>query len=202
MINGFRPCRPCSVSQCPPSALPHRPAHRQRRRTPLRQLATVALLLGTLTTGLMAGLFAAFSYAIMPGLHRGDHRTFVAAMQQINRAILNPWFMSCFMGAIVALGAATALHWSGDRRVALPFVIASLALYLLVFLVTVAVNVPLNEQLDAAELPAGGDGAGLAAVRERFESSWVFWNLVRAVACIASFGCSAWALVLHGRAGT
>jgi uncharacterized membrane protein len=49
------------------------------------------LVAGTVTTGLMAGLFAAFSYAVMPGLARTDDATFVRSMQRINVAILNPF---------------------------------------------------------------------------------------------------------------
>lgn len=37
------------------------------------------------------------------------------------------------------------------------------------------------------------------AVRERFEVTWVRWNLVRAVVSTAAFGCPAWALALYGQ---
>lgn len=37
------------------------------------------------------------------------------------------------------------------------------------------------------------------AVRERFEATWVRWNLVRAVVSTAAFGCPAWALALYGQ---
>ena len=59
------------------------------------------------------------------------------------------------------------------------------------------VNVPLNNQLNAAGAP--DRIADLAAVRERFEATWVRWNVVRTVASTAAFGCLTWALVLHGR---
>jgi len=39
----------------------------------------------------------------------------------------------------------------------------------------------------------------LAAVRERFEATWVRWNIARAVASTAALGCLSWALVLYGR---
>ncbi|WP_373564207.1 MULTISPECIES: hypothetical protein [unclassified Streptomyces] len=53
-----------------------------------------ALFLAVLATGLMAGLFAAFAYAVMPGLGRSGDRTFVEAMRNINKTILNGWFLS------------------------------------------------------------------------------------------------------------
>ena len=47
--------------------------------------ATAALVAATITNGLMAGLFAAYSYAVMPGLGRTGDATFVEAMQQTQR---------------------------------------------------------------------------------------------------------------------
>lgn len=158
-------------------------------------LTALALLTGTVTTGLVAGLFAGFAYAVMPGLGQGDDRTFTAAMRQINRAILNGWFLSCFLGTPVVLGLAVVLLWTGEDRSALPPAAAGLALYLVAFAVTAAGNVPLNERMDA---DGGGGEDGDAAARERFESSWNRWNTVRAVACTAALACLAWALVVYG----
>ena len=63
--------------------------------------ASGSLLAATVTTGLMAGLFAAFSYAVMPGLGRAGDAAFVEGMQKINVAILNGWFGICFGGAVL-----------------------------------------------------------------------------------------------------
>src|SRR6186713_801850 len=65
--------------------------------------ATTTLVAATITNGLMAGLFAAYSYAVMPGLGRTDDRTFVEAMQQTNAAILNGWFGICFGAAVLVI---------------------------------------------------------------------------------------------------
>lgn len=151
-----------------------------------------ALVAGTVTTGMMAGLFGAFSYAVMPGLARTDDATFVQAMQRINVAILNGWFGTCFGGALVLTAlAAVLLRGRPEQR----WVLAGLVLYVVVLVVTFAVNVPLNDRLAAA----GGTGA--AAAREAFETVWVRWNVVRAGASLAAFGCLSWALVELGRSG-
>ena len=73
-------------------------------------LREAVLVAATLTTGLMAGVFGIYSNAIMPGLRRTDDRTFVAAFQSIDRAIINPALMATFLGALVltAVAAATA----------------------------------------------------------------------------------------------
>ena len=153
--------------------------------------ATAALAGAVVTNGLMAGLFAAYSYAVMPGLGRTDDRTFVAAMQQTNAAILNGWFGVCFGGAVLLAAVAAVLH---RGRPGLGWIMAGLVLYVAVLGVTFAVNVPLNDALAAA-----GD-VDPAGARARFEGLWVRWNVVRAVLSTAAFGCLTWALVATGGA--
>jgi uncharacterized membrane protein len=162
----------------------------------MKTLQQTTLLLTALATGLMAGLFAAFAYSVMPGLARSSDRTFVETMQNINKAILNPVFMLPFMTAIPLLALAVTLAWRGHGRPALPWLVAALVLYLLAFVVTSGLNVPLNDQLAKAGSP--DHIKNLAAVREDFEDSWVAWNVVRALLHTAAFGCLLWALVLFG----
>ncbi|MEX0682877.1 MAG: DUF1772 domain-containing protein [Dehalococcoidia bacterium] len=83
----------------------------------------------------------------MPGLRRTDDRTFVGAFQKIDGAIINPLFMSTFFGALVLTGAASALHVSEDVRPVLPWTAAAFGMYLAVVIITLAVNVPLNDQI-------------------------------------------------------
>jgi len=154
----------------------------------------VALVAATITTGLIAGLFFAFACAVMPALGRSSDRTFVEAMQKINVAILNGWFMLCFLGSLFLGILAVVLHLRRDGRSALPWIIAGLVLYVVVLAITGGVNVPLNNQLDKAG-PVDRI-ADLSAVRVAFESKWVTWNLARTVANTAAFGCLSWALVV------
>jgi uncharacterized membrane protein len=169
--------------------------------TMLDLLRGVTLIAATMTMGLMAGVFGLYAHTIMPGLGRANDRTFVGAFQSIDKAIINPLFMATFLGALVLTGLAVALHLGEDGRPVLPFAVAALVLYLAIFVVTLAVNVPLNDGLKAAGDP--DRIADLAAVRERFdEARWVRWNIARAVASTAAFGCLAWALVLYGRIPT
>jgi uncharacterized membrane protein len=159
----------------------------------------VALVAATITMGLITGAFALYAHTIMPGLGKTDDRTFVGAFQSMDRAIINPWFMVFgFVGALVFTGLAGALHLSADVRSVLPWIAVAFALYLVVFVITIAVNVPLNDALKAAGAP--DRITDLAAVREQFnEAKWVAWNLVRTAASTAAFGCLTWALVQYGR---
>jgi uncharacterized membrane protein len=160
----------------------------------------LSLIAATMSMGLMAGVFGLYAHTVMPGLGRTDDRTFVGAFQAIDRAIINPWFLAGgFVGALVFTALAAVLHVPADRRSVLPWIAVALILYLVVFVITIGVNVPLNDAIKAAGDP--DRIADLAMVRERFdEARWVRWNNVRTVASTAAFGCLAWALVLFGRA--
>jgi uncharacterized membrane protein len=162
---------------------------------------TTALIVATLAMGLMAGVFGLYSIAIMPGLERTNDRTFVGAFQEIDTAIINPLFLLTFFGALVVTGLSAGLHLGKDFRSVLPWIVVALVLYLAVVVATVAVNVPLNDDIKAAGDP--DRLADLAGVREQFnEARWVGWNHFRTVATIAAFGCLTWALVLFGRVGS
>ena len=90
------------------------------------------------------------------------------------------------------------LYLRDDGRSVLPWIVAAFALYLVVVVITMAVHVPLNDDIKAAGNPERI--ADLAAVRDAFhETRWVAWNIVRAQATTVAFGCLTWALVLHGR---
>jgi uncharacterized membrane protein len=155
-------------------------------------LRTVSLLAATLTMGLVTGAFALYAHAIMPGLKTTDDRTFVAAFQAIDRAIINPWFMlTGFLGALVFTGGAALLHLGRDP---LLWIVVALVAYIVVFAITAAVNVPLNDALKAA------GSADPASAREAFdEARWAAWNLVRVVLSVGAFVALCWALVVHDR---
>lgn len=156
------------------------------------------LLLATVATGLIAGVFGLYAHTLMRGLRRTTDRTFVEAFQAIDRAIINPVFIPTFMVALVATGLAVLLHLGDEHRSVLPWVAVAFGLYLLAFVVTVVVHVPLNDTIKAAGGPS--QLPDVTAVREEFhEDRWAAWNILRAIVTTVAFGCLAWTLVLHGR---
>ncbi|GIJ45232.1 membrane protein [Virgisporangium aliadipatigenens] len=158
-------------------------------------LRVTALIAATMTTGLTAGVFGLYQHTVMTGLGRTDDRTFVGGFQALDRAIINPWFMFSFLGALAFTIAAAFLN---PGRQLLPWILAALALYAIVFVITMAVNVPMNDALKAAGDP--DSIADLAQVRRAFdEARWTAWNLVRTLATTAAFGCLCWALVMRGQ---
>ncbi|GAA2349455.1 DUF1772 domain-containing protein [Dactylosporangium salmoneum] len=151
-------------------------------------LAATALLVG-----LSAGVFFAYSTSVMLALRKVEDRTFIDVMQKINTAILNGWFLTAYVGALLLAVAAVLLHLAPGHRAPLPWLLATLVLYGIVFVVTAALNVPMNDTLDAAG-PAAAI-ADPAAVRQAFEGPWVGWNTVRTVASAGSLLTLAIALI-------
>ena len=168
-----------------------------RRFTWRMTVRTVTLFAAALVSGLSAGLFYSYACSVMPGLGRSSDRTFVEGMQGINVAIINPVFMVTFLGTAVLTGLAVLLYLPASVRGVLPWIIAGLVLYLATLVITFAVNIPLNNQLMAAGEP--DRIADLAAVRLKFETTWVRWNIVRALTSTAAFACLAWALLAQSR---
>ncbi|WP_280402017.1 DUF1772 domain-containing protein [Nocardia carnea] len=159
--------------------------------------ATV-LVAATVTTGLMAGVFGIYSLAVMPGLRTTGDRTFIGSFQAIDRAIMNPLFLATFLGALILSVAAALLQLGGGRGSVLGWTAAAALLYLVAVVVTIVVNVPLNDALKAAGDPA--EMADPAAVRAAFdEARWVAWNHVRVVTSGLAFISLTWALVQWGR---
>ncbi len=132
-----------------------------------------------LTTGLVAGLFAGFGYAVMPGLRRAGDTAVVQAMRGVNAANLNPVFAVLFGGSLLLGIAATVA--SRDTG-AFGWAVAGLAGYALTLAITIGRNVPLNEALER-----GGElGTPDAELRAAFERPWTRWNLVRTLTNVAS----------------
>ncbi|WP_239151441.1 anthrone oxygenase family protein [Virgisporangium aurantiacum] len=164
-------------------------------------MQTISLIAATMTTGLIAGVFGLYAHTIMRGLGNTDDRTFVGAFQAIDRAIINPLFMLTFFGALLLSGVAAASHLRGDARRAAPWILVAGVLYFATVVITMTINVPLNDAIKAAGDP--DRIVDLAAVRADFhETRWIAWNVVRTVATTVAFGCLAWSLVLHGQVRT
>ena len=145
----------------------------------------VVIVLAALANGLQAGTYYTWASGVMPGLARTDDRTFVHAMQEMNVAIVNPVFLSSFLGAPVLAVLALVLA-EGDAR---PWAIAAAVGAVATLVITIGGNVPLNNALDAARPVDEVSDHG--AVRAAFESRWVRLNAVRALTSTVALGCLA-----------
>jgi uncharacterized membrane protein len=162
----------------------------------MTSLSGGVLIAATLATGWEVGVFGHYAHTFMPALRRVDDRTFVAVFQAVDRAILNPWFLLAFLGAPLLCAASTLLAW-GDGGTLRIWLLAAFALLAAGWIITFAVNVPLNNAIKAAGDP--DRIADLAAVRRAFnEPRWSAWNLVRTLTTAAAFAILVVALGAHG----
>lgn len=145
----------------------------------------VLTILAALGSGLIAGVFFAFSTSVMNALGRIPPAAGMAAMQWINIVILNPLFLGTFLGtAAICLGLTVVSFLRWERGGV--FLLAGAALYLIgSLLVTMVFNVPMNNALAAASLD-DADSAGLWA---NYLTNWTFWNHVRTAASLGAAAC-------------
>ncbi len=134
-------------------------------------------------SGLIAGVFFAFSAFIMSAFSRIQQSDGIAAMQSINTIILGSLFMPVFLGtafaSLILVGFAV-LDWGGLGSTA---TVAAGVIYLVgMFVCTIAFNVPLNNALANTE-PTAADATELWT---RYLGEWTFWNHVRTVSSLVA----------------
>ena len=141
-------------------------------------LITAGTVAAAVGSALVAGLMLAFSTSVMPALRRRPDAEGIAVMQTINSVILNPLFGLVFGGTTaLCLALAVTAPFTTDVSHATLRGIGS-ALYLLgSFGVTMAVNVPMNNALDALS-PTSDEGA---AYWRTYLGRWTAWNHLRAL---------------------
>jgi uncharacterized membrane protein len=151
-------------------------------------LFEIILLAAALLCALTAGIVFAFAVVVMPGIRTLPDRDFLRAFAVMDRVIQRnePRFLVVWVGAVVTLVAAVVLGLGALGGVARMLLIGATAVYLLgVQAPTLAVNVPLNNRLQALDLD-DLDDAALRAARDAFEGRWNRWNAARTVfACIS-----------------
>jgi uncharacterized membrane protein len=146
------------------------------------------LFLTTIVMGLTAGIFYCWSVSVTPGLALLPDKEYITAFQSLNRAILNPMFLLCFMGLVLLLPLSAFTTWHKPLSAAFWLLCAASLIYIIgVMGVTMAGNVPMNDALDKFNTAAASP-SDLAAARAGFEARWNFLNNIRTVSCVLSFG--------------
>ena len=140
-------------------------------------------IIAALGCGLIAGTFFAFSSFVMKALGQLPAPNGMAAMQSINVVVINPVFLGVFIGTgVLCLVAiiASLLRWQGAGSA---WIVAGGILYIGgCFLITMLLNVPLNDALAKAG-PGSPEGAELWA---KYLDTWTMWNTVRTIASLAA----------------
>lgn len=156
------------------------------QETPMldRWIPTLAFF-AALGSGLIAGVFFAFSTFVMRALAKLPAPSGMSAMQSINVVVINPMFLGVFVGT-AGLGVVAAViavvRW---QRMGAGWLLAGGLLYVIgTFIVTMLCNVPLNDAL--AKISANDPNA--AERWTSYVSRWTLWNHVRTAAALAATG--------------
>jgi uncharacterized membrane protein len=153
------------------------------------EIFQIIVFLATFLCSLVAGFLFAFAIVVMPGIRNLYDRDFIRAFQVMDRVIQNnqPIFVLVWVGSVAALVASLVLGiWQLDGTGRLLIIFAAAAYLLGVQLPTFAVNIPLNNKLQALDIDAVNAAVEKTA-RQEFEARWNLWNAIRtAFACLTS----------------
>lgn len=145
------------------------------------------ILVAVVSTGLSTGLLFGWAVSVMPGTARVADTEYIAVMQSINRAIINPFFLVPFLLSPVLLVIASVGQFGVQEdengwllgTAAVVYAVGVLA-------VTIAGNIPLNDRLEAFDLDAADTDAA-SVERTTYERGWNRWHYVRTLASLSAF---------------
>jgi len=138
---------------------------------------TIATVLGA---ALMSGTFFAFSAFVMPALNRLEPQHAIEAMKSINIKVINPLFLTAFIGTALTCLAIAAFSLTQEMPMQdRMMLIAVEVLYLgATVLLTVKGNVPLNNALAKAD-PHPEDAK---SIWDSYQRPWTRLNHIRTIA--------------------
>jgi uncharacterized membrane protein len=156
----------------------------------MNPLLRIFALLSLLLSGAIFGFFYAWVCSTMWGLDAAPPTVAIAAMQAMNASVRNAVFAPAFFGTpIVHLITAFLAAKTGHKRAAQLFAIAGLVYLAGGIVLTMTINVPMNEALAILTIPDDVNEAG--RIWQEFSVPWQRWNIARTIA-------SALTLVLTG----
>lgn len=148
---------------------------------PSIEILHVVVIIAALLCALVTGLLFGFVVVAMPGIGTLADRDFLRGFRVMDRVIQDghPLFMAAWVGSVLAVVATAVLgvlQLDGSQRA---LAVAAAAVYLLgVQLPTAAINIPMNNTLQALELESMDDDS-MQAARLDFEERWNRWNAIR-----------------------
>lgn len=148
-------------------------------------------------SGLIGGVFFAFSSFVLKAITRQPPNEGIAAMQAINTEVVRSAFLPAFFATAAASLALIGSAFVRRQSAGSSFLIVGGLLYLIgSFGVTVVFNVPLNNRL-AMVVPLEANSVNTWASYVR---NWSFWNHVRIVASVGAMVMFALALLQKAQA--
>ncbi len=159
------------------------------------------LTIDTLMTAAIAGFFYAYSSSVMIGFDAASPHAAIEAMQAINATIRNPIFAPAFFGPAI-VGFGLALAYGVARCPPAWFARGAFLTYLIGgFLLTLSVNLPMNDGLASSTIPTNPEAARLVWIT--YSEPWTWWNTVRTIASFVSLALllAAFAAEMRGTGG-
>lgn len=148
---------------------------------------TIILIITTVFSGLMAGLFYAWSISVTPGIAKINDGSYLLAFQSMNRAIINPLFAVVFFGMVVLLPVLSYLSFQTSMSNQFWYILAATILYFVGIMgVTIGGNVPLNNALEALQIESMTPEQ-MDEFRKGFESKWNRLNTIRTISSAITF---------------
>lgn len=145
-----------------------------------------ALAVSLLLSAAIFGFFYAWVCSTMWGLDAADPRISIAAMQAMNASVRNVVFFPAFFLTPIALIASSVLLWKLSLNSGAAWFAAAAATYFCFgLMLTVTINVPMNEALALKEVPARLEEA--VVIWDDYSTTWQFWNQTRTLSSGASF---------------
>jgi len=150
-------------------------------------LLDISLIFSILFCSLVGGFIFTYAIIVMPGLSNLNDKDFLRAFQVTDAIIQNkqPLFLFTWIGSIVAILTTVLLSLLivGLKETWLIVLIG--VVYLLgVQGTTIAIHIPLNNQIQKVEIEEQNDKT-LADERLKFETKWNFFNNIRTVIAIS-----------------
>ncbi|MEC6748581.1 anthrone oxygenase family protein [Marinilactibacillus sp. XAAS-LB27] len=143
-------------------------------------LVNSLLFFSLIGSGLVAGMFFAFSNFIMKAFSKVSHSNGMTAMQEINKTVLNPWFFLFFLGTALSSVVLMILYFF-TSLVTVWGLIGATCYFFGCFMVTGIRNVPLNNELAKVNTEDKE-----SKVWRHFLKTWTTWNHVRTLASLVA----------------
>lgn len=161
-------------------------------------LVMFCALVSLVLSGGIFGFFYAWICSTMWGLDAADPAIAIAAMQAMNGSVRNAVFAPAFFGTPAVLGLTAVLAFVVKNRLAgWAYITAAMIYFLGGLVLTISINVPMNEALAQVALPLSAEEA--RQIWQDYSAPWQFWNTTRTLFSGLALICTGLGLVALGR---
>ncbi len=146
-------------------------------------ITLVVTVFATAGSGVVAGIFFAFSTFVMKALGQMPAPSGIVAMQRINVTVINPLFMLAFLGTPAASLYLAVIAVIDFSEPGFGYLLAGSVLHIVgSLLVTIGFNVPRNNRLATIQ-PESEEASGLWS---KYLKEWTAWNHVRTASALGA----------------